>query len=138
MTRIPNPYQKCVIDLAFLESRSSALLGLKVLQGKLHTCSDVMFSGHTAGLTMFFLLTLKHLRSVHWRFYFFFHFAAALLFMLSSHFHYSVDVYIGFLVAALVCIIYFVLSDEAKASVAKEKKSNAVITSFLRWYEQDL
>ncbi len=81
---------------------------------------------------MFYFLTLRHIPSVHWKTYFSLHYLATLLAMVMSRFHYSVDVYIGFLVSALVCILYFLLS----SGITQKHRSAPV--RFLAWYEQDL
>ena len=80
---------------------------------------------------MFYFLTLRHLSSARWKVYFSLHYLATLLAMVMSRFHYSVDVYIGFLVSALVCTIYFILS-------GSKTRNHSSPARFLEWYEQNL
>ena len=50
--------------------------------------------------------------------------------MVASRFHYSVDVYVGVLVSAGACHIYFQASDAAARGGAADS-----VTAFLAWYE---
>ena len=141
LTQLPNPYDKCRVapDLTL---GSAWIAGLSVLRGSAHTCSDVMFSGHTAGLTMFLCVACKHVgggrggNSRYWtwtRVFLLAYYCLSLVVMVASRFHYSVDVYVGVLVSAGACHIYFQASDAAARGDAADS-----VTAFLAWYEGDL
>ena len=111
-------------------------LALGVLRGTVHTCADVMFSGHTAGLTMILLVVLRHAPSA-WP-YFWSHFLGTVLVMVCSRFHYTTDVYVGFVVASFFCWWYFERVDRAMREARATPRRLGTLSSFLVWYEGDL
>ena len=136
--RLPNPYPKCrpVEGLSLASPGKILELALGVLRGTVHTCADVMFSGHTAGLTMILLVVLRHAPSA-WP-YFWSHFLGTVLVMVCSRFHYTTDVYVGFVVASFFCWWYFERVDRAMREARATPRRLGTLSSFLVWYEGDL
>ena len=130
VTQMPNPYKRCVVDERVHEE-PLLVAGLRVLRGDLHTCADVMFSGHAAGVTMFLLVTLKHLSSMRWKVIFLVQYIVTLVVMIMSRFHYTVDVYIGVLISAMTCIMYFQYSANASALEKRQR-----LFALMKWYER--
>ncbi|EDR24386.1 sphingomyelin synthetase, putative [Entamoeba dispar SAW760] len=131
-TLLPNPMISCKSDAIgnpFVE-------GFYVMLGYHHTCADLLFSGHTANLTVcafiweyysekvpFFNPLVERICA--WVIAFIGYFI-----FLANHFHYSCDVFIGFIVAGLLFNLYHTY-------IKTISTRNNFFNSFLRWFEED-
>jgi len=108
MTLLPNPDPQCVPIL----NRDSLLTSIVLIPfGLTNTCSDVFYSGHAiptscALLTWYDYMRRNPLRPVGVSIS-----ALALLAIIATHFHYTIDVFYGYIATALVWRFYhFALS----------------------------
>jgi hypothetical protein len=102
-TILPTPYHGCTLQ----KHENPLLIALKVISAQHSTCGDVMYSGHTMILTTSALLwqlyTNDHIiiKILIWLLSF-----IGMLIIISTHFHYSDDVIIAFLLTLALYIIY--------------------------------
>jgi hypothetical protein len=105
MTVLPNPDITCYSGLQNVPFPIAAAL---VALGLKNTCGDVFFSGHAATQTLVLLTFLRFARDVSPRqasmatWYTVF----SILMILATHFHYTLDVVFGCLIAAVVFHFY--------------------------------
>jgi len=133
VTMLPNPLHDCV-STADVDGQSVAgpfLQALLILTGQSSTCADVLFSGHTVNLTLMALVwhhyshvvpvvdsgcnafcarlckprlhstALSPVKLTGWLIV-----IGGYLIIIATHFHYSVDVWIGFLMTMFVWKLY--------------------------------
>lgn len=116
ITPLPNPDHTCVPKLSY--PNNMFLQALAIFRGDL-TCQDVLFSGHTVAITLPMLFVFKYLALAPWSVldantgWLSFSTLANNLgvpFILAgyyciagSHFHYTIDVFVG----ALLCLLVF-------------------------------
>lgn len=97
LTRYPSPAPHCS-PVAF--TTNLFVTAAIIMSGTLHTCSDCMFSGHAACLTLLALFIINYTNpSRLTRFVVYAYGAVGCLLLIVTHFHYSVDVFIGVVVA---------------------------------------
>lgn len=108
LTLLPNPDEACRVSL---NPDSFILSVLLVPFGSTVTCADVFYSGHTIPITCALLVWKDYMRYSRARLVGFIVSTAALLGIIATHFHYTVDVFYGMAVTILVWRLYhFALS----------------------------
>jgi hypothetical protein len=108
MTLLPNPDPDCHPLIPFESPLASALL---VPFGGTITCADVFYSGHTIPITCSIFVWCDYLRYSRLRHLGLAVSCLALIGIIATHFHYTVDVFFGFVVtAALWRAYHFALS----------------------------
>nr|BAN42085.1 sphingomyelin synthetase, putative [Entamoeba invadens] len=131
-TLLPCPMTGCVstaVGNPFVEA-------LYIMLGYHRTCADLLFSGHTANLTMcafiweYYCEKVPFFNPVYERVASWIAAMVGFVVFLSNHFRYSCDVFVGFVMAALVFNMYhsYVLTISTR---------NNFFNSFLRWFEED-
>ena len=106
LTLLPNPDSHCVFREKYPES-NIWYVSLFVPFGETITCNDVFFSGHTIPITCAMFTWIYYMRN--WPICRFFGILTSLLSLLGiivTHFHYTVDVFYGFIVTCILWIIY--------------------------------
>lgn len=109
ITFLPNPYQSCTLNPA--RDESFFFQGLKVMGGQRFTCGDVMYSGHSVNMTLMNMIWQQYLPK-EWsitpflKTFWWLMNIGGLLCCVATHFHYSVDCYLGFIVACSFWTIY--------------------------------
>ncbi|KAJ1989990.1 hypothetical protein GGI25_003278 [Coemansia spiralis] len=85
----------------------------QILAGTIGQCTDKIFSGHTAILTVTFLFWRKY--ATHWGFvaYSAVHTGMGILSVLMARYHYTVDVVVGGLMTVFVHHLYYSMLDRA-------------------------
>lgn len=139
ITFLPNPYQSCALNPA--RDESFFIQGLKVMGGQRFTCGDVMYSGHSVNMTLMNLIWQEYLprtwaitpflRVLWWLLN-----IGGLLCCVATHFHYSVDCYLGFVVASSFWTIYHLALKLPRDVVWKDSPDESV-TAWLnpiRWF----
>jgi hypothetical protein len=155
VTPLPNPYPFCQ---APAQQSGAGITALLIMLGLVKTCNDVMFSGHAVSITLSALFLYWHadfdrfrggsirdswLRVVlvvskvviviGWM--------AGLLTVVGTKFHYSLDVFIGALIAALTFLLLYTaiafvrLFDDDFAEYPPE--ASLRIAKFISWFEHD-
>eukprot|EP00397_Hematodinium_sp_SG-2012_P026335 GEMP01027584.1.p1 GENE.GEMP01027584.1~~GEMP01027584.1.p1 ORF type:complete len:384 (+),score=36.57 GEMP01027584.1:118-1269(+) len=116
-TVLPNPAKYCVSDVPSHKETSVALQAWYILLGWRVTCADVLYSGHTVNLTLCLLVwwNYSHLcpirRCSNYTFPFGKTFATiwcvlGYMLIIITHFHYTVDVWLGFWMSYFVWNYY--------------------------------
>lgn len=134
VTLLPNPYKLCVLHPERAESFIAE--GLKVMGGSRYTCGDVMYSGHSVNMTIMNLVWQEYypsswrsaalVRSLWWMIN-----IGGLLMCVTTHFHYTVDVLIGSVLACLLWALYHRTIRYPKLLAYED----GFIGAFLFWYE---
>lgn len=134
VTLLPNPYKMCVLHPERTESFIAE--GLKVMGGSRYTCGDVMYSGHSVNMTIMNLVWQEYypaswrsaalVRSLWWMIN-----IGGLLMCVTTHFHYTVDVIIGSVLACLFWALYHRIIRYPKLLAYED----GFIGAFLYWYE---
>mmetsp|Transcript_58280 Transcript_58280/g.155752 ORF Transcript_58280/g.155752 Transcript_58280/m.155752 type:complete len:299 (+) Transcript_58280:248-1144(+) len=139
MTLLPPPYEQC--ENIASSSEIVALEALKIMAGKRWTCGDILYSGHTVNMTIAALAWNTYCTDKYLPKGLCFTLAAGaarnlwcLLLMggyfviVATHFHYSVDVFIGSLLTTMVWVLYHSLCVNNPAVLDK-------MPAVLKWYE---
>jgi hypothetical protein len=99
ITLLPNPFPQCKAS----QMGNPAVDALLILIGQTKTCQDCFFSGHSVAICLSVLVWYDYLKARLW--IRMLSIPAALIggfVIISSHFHYSVDVMFGFLISFFV------------------------------------
>lgn len=138
-TVLPNPAKDCVSDVLAGEETSIALEAWYIILGWRVTCADVLYSGHTVNLTLSVLVwwNYSHLCPIGQCHADTFPFGKTLatiwcavgyLLIIITHFHYTVDVWLGFWMTYFVWNFYH---EAIKSSPFFETR----FFNFLTWME---
>lgn len=122
VTPLPPPDPLC--DPGIMNPNESFLVqGLRVMFGQRSTCCDCLFSGHTMALTLAWLHTATYAgkdigvygrnAELAIRSFSFVLMVAGFFIIISTHFHYTVDVYLGFVITVLLWRVYFMTANAA-------------------------
>ena len=98
-TLLPNPDQSCVPLLPYGSVVVSAMM---VPFGAAITCSDVFYSGHTIPITCAILVWTDYMRGNHLRLLGILTSSLALLGIIATRFHYTLDVFYGAIVTFFI------------------------------------
>lgn len=143
MTNLPNPYQSCTLNPA--RDEHFILEGLKVMGGKRFTCGDVMYSGHSVNMTLMNMIWQQYLPTS-WAISPYLHVfwwvmnIGGLLCCVATHFHYSVDCYLGFVVAFSIWTIYHLAVKVPRSHDGPEESALGWLNpvKVFLWIEDDL
>jgi hypothetical protein len=103
ITLLPNPYPQCKAS----EMGHPMVDALRILAGYTKTCQDCFFSGHSVAISLACLIWFDYLNAKMWvRLLAIPVGATGAFIIISSHFHYSVDVMFGFLISFLIWKYY--------------------------------
>ena len=102
MALLPNPDPDCVPQLF----DSLTLSVLLVPFGGAITCSDVFYSGHTIPITCAMLVWWDYMRESRLRYLGLAICTISIFGIIATHFHYTIDVFYGFLVTLVVWRLY--------------------------------
>jgi len=143
MTFLPNPYESCALNPA--RDESFVMEGLKVMRGERFTCGDVMYSGHSVNMTLMNLVWQQYLpkewtMTPYLRAFWWILNIGGLLCCVSTHFHYSVDCYLGFIVACSFWAIYHLALKVPRSQDGKEGRLLGWLSpvGVFLWIEDDL
>ncbi|EER14733.1 conserved hypothetical protein, partial [Perkinsus marinus ATCC 50983] len=100
MTMLPSPDMRCVPRLVDGSMFWSVML---MPFGLSHTCADVFYSGHSIPITLSMMFWMDYTASVQERVFGSLLSVMALLIIVCTHFHYTLDVFYG---AGLTVIIW--------------------------------
>ncbi|KAJ2084030.1 hypothetical protein H4R24_000379 [Coemansia sp. RSA 988] len=112
VTTVPPSIDSCVI--AKPQSTWQVIKATPdILAGTIGQCTDKIFSGHTAILTISFLFWRRY--ATHWAFvaYSVVHVSLGIVTVLMARYHYTVDVVIGFLLTYFVHHMYYAALEQA-------------------------
>lgn len=109
VTTVPSPLYQCVPK--YPQDPTAYLLFIgKMATGKMTACTDNIYSGHTAMVTVLFFTNLVYSGRWYFALYSFFHAAAVLFAILLTRLHYSVDILIALFMTSFVwCTYHFLL-----------------------------
>ncbi|EER07122.1 conserved hypothetical protein, partial [Perkinsus marinus ATCC 50983] len=103
MTQLPNPDASCKAILDWDHPLISILL---VPFGLAHTCADVFYSGHSISVTLATMVWWDYTSSIASRLFGLFWGLFTLLVIMSTHFHYTLDVMYGVAVTFIAWRLY--------------------------------
>jgi len=140
-TILPNPEKNCVSDVTSADSLGMMLEALEVGFLRKRTCADVLYSGHTVNITLCLLVwwNYSHLCPLSQKTYFSYPFGKIITtiicligyaIIVMSHFHYTVDVWLGFWITFFVWNYYH----EVIKSVPFY---DSPVFNFLTWMESE-
>jgi len=147
ITPLPNPYRQCIPKMAFpYNPFTEAMAFFLHAWGPQNTCQDVLFSGHTVAGTMWTLFFMRYSQKAPWsqitlewtcprrvfRMLCFCWLFLGWYAIIASHFHYSVDVFIG---ALLTFTVYGFYHNIIFMIWLKESPLETPVQTFLRWFE---
>ncbi|KAJ2449288.1 hypothetical protein EV183_004975 [Coemansia sp. RSA 2336] len=109
VTTMPPSSAACAIAAQPQSTWQVILATPDILAGSVGQCTDKIFSGHTAILTISFLFWRRY--ATHWAFvaYSAVHTAAGILSVLLARYHYSIDVLVGLVFTVMVHHFYYAL-----------------------------
>ena len=103
MTLLPNPDPDCMPSL----NRDSLIMSVLLIPfGVTMTCSDCFYSGHAIPISCALLTWIDYMRASRLRPIGILVSTTALLGIIATHFHYTIDVFYGFLATALIWHAY--------------------------------
>lgn len=109
VTTVPSPLYQCVPK--YPQDPTAYLLFIgKMATGKMTACTDNIYSGHTALVTVLFFMNLTYSGRWYFVMYSFVHASAVLFTILLTRLHYSVDILIALFMTSFVwCTYHFLL-----------------------------
>lgn len=91
LTVLPNPLEQCQTVLHPNPFVAAWLLILHIN----HTCSDVFFSGHAVGMTLFTLFWQKYTKHLFFKVIMWIVWVVGCFLIIATHYHYTIDVIFG-------------------------------------------
>eukprot|EP00929_Paragymnodinium_shiwhaense_P003342 TRINITY_DN103817_c0_g1_i1.p1 TRINITY_DN103817_c0_g1~~TRINITY_DN103817_c0_g1_i1.p1 ORF type:complete len:360 (+),score=32.27 TRINITY_DN103817_c0_g1_i1:126-1205(+) len=145
-TVLPNPDQDCKVQDPYGHLKYPFTFAFDIFRGEAVTCADVLFSGHTVGVTLSCMFLSEYMPLAPWwvsasshngalsagrttmQVIIVVYAAISYACIIASQFHYSADVLLGFL------LTFFVFK-EYHARVRQCYISKRWYSRFLRWFE---
>lgn len=118
ITMLPNPWTQCNIE----EFPNVFIGGLMIILGKKRTCFDVLFSGHSAMITLTTLIWIQYETNIIIQLLWIPVATIGYFIMISTRFHYTVDVVYGTLITIVVWSSYHYMARRLRSLAVKRSR----------------